>query len=87
MDTPPPLRYADVLNGWSLSWHVPDGYLVAVVGAVGTGKSSLLSGNVNMVKVFHYKSVNLKYITVGRLDDDMIVPISDGAMFILIDRE
>ena len=31
------------------------------------------------------KSVNLKYITVGRLDDDMIVPPSDGAMFILID--
>ena len=54
VDTPPPLRHADVLNGWSLSWHVPDGYLVAVVGAVGTGKSSLLSGNVNMVKVFHY---------------------------------
>ena len=27
-----------------ISWHVPDGYLVAVVGAVGTGKSSLLSG-------------------------------------------
>ena len=37
-----------------ISWHVPDGYLVAVVGAVGTGKSSLLSGNVNMVKEFHY---------------------------------
>ena len=33
----------------------------------------------------HLKSVNLKYITVGRLDDDMIVPPSDGAMFILID--
>ena len=31
------------------------------------------------------KLVNLKYITVGRLDDDMIVPPSDGAMFILID--
>jgi hypothetical protein len=31
------------------------------------------------------KSVNLRYITVGRLDDDMIVPPSDGAMFILID--
>ena len=31
------------------------------------------------------KSVNLKYITVGQLDDDMIVPPSDGAMFILID--
>ena len=31
------------------------------------------------------KSVNLKYITVGRLDADMIVPPSDGAMFILID--
>ena len=33
------------------------------------------------------KSVNLRYITVGRLDDDMIVPPSDGAMFILIDWE
>ena len=31
------------------------------------------------------KSVNLKYITVGGLDNDMIVPPSDGAMFILID--
>ena len=35
----------------------------------------------------NYKSVNLKYITVGRLDNDMIVPPSDGAMFILIDWE
>ena len=35
--------------------------------------------------VLVHKSVNLKYITVGRLDDDMIVPPSDGAMFILID--
>ena len=34
-----------------------------------------------------HKSVNLKYITVGWLDDDMIVPPSDGAMFILIDWE
>ena len=34
-----------------------------------------------------YKSVNLRYITVGRLDDDMIVPPSDGPMFILIDWE
>ena len=33
------------------------------------------------------KSVNLKYITMGGLDDDMIVPPSDGAMFILIDWE
>ena len=33
------------------------------------------------------KSVNLKYITVGRLDDDMIVPPSDGPMFILINWE
>ena len=31
------------------------------------------------------KSVNLKYITMGRLDEDMIVLLSDGAMFILID--
>ena len=31
------------------------------------------------------KSVNLKHIMVGRLDEDMIVPPSDGAMFILID--
>ena len=40
-----------------------------------------------MQKLVHSnkKSVNLKYITVGRLDDDMIVPPSDGAMFILID--
>ena len=38
--------------------------------------------------VFHQKkSVNLKYITVGRLDDDMIVPPSDGPMFILINWE
>ena len=35
--------------------------------------------------LYHLKPVNLKYITVGRLDDDMIVPPSDGAMFILID--
>ena len=33
------------------------------------------------------KSVNLRYITVGRLDDDMIVPPSDGPMFILINWE
>ena len=39
----------------------------------------------NTATTRYIKSVNLKYITVGRLDDDMIVPPSDGAMFILID--
>ena len=34
-----------------------------------------------------FKSVNLRYITVGWLDDDMIVPPSDGPMFILINWE
>ena len=38
-----------------------------------------------MHQIRFIKSVNLKYITVGRLEDDMIVPPSDGAMFILID--
>ena len=33
------------------------------------------------------RAVNLKYISVGRLDDDMIVPPSDGPMFILINWE
>ena len=33
------------------------------------------------------KSVNLRYITMGWLDDDMIVPPSDGPMFILINWE
>ena len=33
------------------------------------------------------KSVNLRYITVGRLDDDTIVPPSDGPIFILINWE
>ena len=33
----------------------------------------------------NYKSVNLQFNTVGRRDDDMIVPPSDGPMFILID--
>ena len=32
-------------------------------------------------------SVNLWFNTVGRRDDDMIVPPSDGPMFILIDWE
>ena len=32
-------------------------------------------------------SVNLWYNTVGWRDDDMIVPLSDGPMFILIDWE
>ena len=32
------------------------------------------------------KSANLKYIKVGWLEDDMIVPPSDGAMFILIEN-
>ena len=31
------------------------------------------------------KSVNLQFNTVGRWDNDMIVPPSDGPMFILID--
>ena len=39
------------------------------------------------VKSSNQKSINLRYITVGRLDDDMIVPPSDGAMFILINWE
>ena len=33
------------------------------------------------------KLVNLRCITVGQLDDDMIVPPSDGPMFILINWE
>ena len=33
----------------------------------------------------YMKPVNLQFITVGRRDDDMIVPPSDGPMFILID--
>ena len=36
----------------------------------------------------HYlKSVNLWFNTVGQRDDDMIVPPSDGPMFILVDWE
>ena len=35
----------------------------------------------------YLKSVNLKYITAGRLDHDMIVPPSDGPMFFLINWE
>ena len=34
---------------------------------------------------FILNSVNLQFNTVGRRDDDMIVPPSDGPMFILID--
>ena len=41
----------------------------------------------NLSELNHIKSVNLRYITVGRLDDDMIVPLSDGPMFILINWE
>ena len=33
------------------------------------------------------KSVNLQFNTVGRRDDDMIVPPSDGPMIIWIDWE
>ena len=40
---------------------------------------------INIYSVIFLKSVNLKNIMVGRLDDDMIVSPSDGAMFILID--
>ena len=43
-----------------------------------------LNSNLLLIRCL-MKTVNLRYITVGRLDDDMIVPPSDGAMFILID--
>ena len=33
------------------------------------------------------KSVNLQFNTVGRRDDDMIVPLTDGPMIIWIDWE
>ena len=39
------------------------------------------------IVVKELKSVNLKYITVEQLDDDMIVPPSDRPMFILINWE
>ena len=45
------------------------------------------AGGTLLSYVFKFKSVNLRYITMGRLDDDMTVPPSDGAMFILIDWE
>ena len=42
----------------------------------------------NYVQLGQYlNSVNLWFDTVGRRDDDMIVPPSDGPMFILIDWE
>ena len=40
---PPPPLCADVLYVWSISVRIPRGALVAVVGRVGAGKSSLLS--------------------------------------------
>ena len=42
-----------------ISWHVPDGYLVAVVGAVGTGKSSLLSG-IMLIQIWSFSYVCIK---------------------------
>ena len=39
-----------------------------------------------MLAYFMYiKLDNLQYFTVGRRDDGMIIPSSDGTMFILID--
>ena len=52
---------------------------------IGLGKNLLFKSVLANCGVLDQKSVNLKYITVGRLDDDMMVPPSDGAMFILID--
>ena len=40
-----------------------------------------------MFTVKNLKSDNLQYNMVGRQDDGMIVPPSDGPMFILIDWE
>ena len=74
----------------------------AVVNNVGLSKGCYPDGHVQQIKTrpfdpsdfyakprqsLDFKSVNLKYITVGRLNDDMIVPPSDGAMFILMDWE
>ena len=42
------------------------------------------AGMFNDVTRDSIKSVNLKYITVRPLDNDMIIPPSDGPMFILI---
>ena len=39
------------------------------------------------VYIYNLKSVNLQFNTVGRWDDDMIVPPSDGPMIIWIDWE
>ena len=38
-------------------------------------------------RIVFMNSVNLWFNTVGQRDDDMIVPLSDGPMFILIDWE
>ena len=46
--------------------------------------SLCLSSSSLYTQIREQKSVNLRYITVGRLDDDMIDPPSDGPMFILI---
>ena len=56
--------------------------------AVGSNHSIFHSGVIEFVPLCNdqeQKSVNLKYITVGRLENDMMDPLSDGAMFILID--
>ena len=41
----------------------------------------------DMARKTDFKSVNLQFNTVGRWDDDMIVPPSDGPMIIWIDWE
>ena len=46
-------------------------------------KSDLSQSSYNKV----LKSVNLQFNTVGRWDNDMIVPPSDGPMIIWIDWE
>ena len=39
------------------------------------------------IVIADYKYNNLQYNTVGRWSDGMIIPLSDGPMFILIDWE
>ena len=50
-------------------------------------KLMVRGGDHNLIVRGDQKSVNLQFNTVGRRDDNMIVPPSDGPMFILINWE
>ena len=76
-----------LVNGCLLVGIGVIGMIANVLCIIVVSRPKMRATSINLIVLGKYKSDNLQYNTVGQRDDSMIVPPSDGPMFILIDWE